>query len=346
MEYSKEQVIRRLGLLSDIVRSEIDTCYKELGMVKDAGVALGILTAIFTYIGYTTSKNAVLGYAIFSFFVFMVLFVVINFLAAMLMKKPKATQSNKVEPKALLQAFTIESMPQIIMPLLSNIVTIYVGLFLLHIIGFAYSGAGLGINTVFAVTSSNWVNSVYFLSVCVSVISMVLSLRKEEKLSFWAYACAYTLIMLTAFLYVGHYLVIPYLEWASYQLWLTVIIEALLYFTLIQYKYAINARLSIARYKNGLSIIKTKIEYLLLSAPEGKLTNAFREASLKLDEEYAVLQKPKLVISDSLPFLFRCYITIDMNAEVQTLEKLNAAAPKSSLKTTQKRPELRKANKM
>ena len=84
----------------------------------------------------------------------------------------------------------------------------------------------------------------------------------------------------------------------------------------------------------------------MLSAPEGKLTNAFREASLKLDEEYAVLQKPKLVISDSLPFLFRCYITIDMNAEVQTLEKLNAAAPKSSLKTTQKRPELRKANKM
>lgn len=320
---SKIQYTDMLRALYDRAGSEIDTCYKDLDLIKNAGVALAILTAIFTYIGYTVSSNAIFGYASFSFCVFLVLFVILNLVAGIVTKKtkPQDTNTKEIDLKRALDTFTGDLASQIFMPPISSIVLIFFCLFLLRTLGLAYSGAGLNFHTLFALTGNGYIDNIYVLSVSASIVSLILSLRKDIKISFLGYAIALAFILFTSILFVGYRIFTVYSEWLSYQLWLALIIELLLYAALMQYKYAINARLRISKYKNALSIVKAKAEYLLTKMPQGRVTKAFSETCCALEAEYDKLEKPKLVIAEGLPLLLQGYITIDMNAEVNTLDK-------------------------
>jgi hypothetical protein len=295
-------------------------------LIKNAGVALAILTAIFTYIGYTISSNAILGYVTFSFFVMVVLFSVLNIVAIKIIKKPPQDKKSKwqpINPKAAFNLLSNGLTGQIIQPLFSLMVIIYFSLFLLHAIGAAYSSVGLHLSTVFTLTGLWYIDFMYALSVLASAICIVISLRKDPQLSFFAYMVTTALILVIAFLFVGYNLIVGYSGWFSYQLWLTVIIEFLLYFALIQYRYATNARLRIDKYKNGLNIVRTKAEYLLSNMSAGCVTRKLYSTCAALETEYKQLEKPKLVIAEVLPFVLQGYVTIDMSEEVKALEQQN-----------------------
>lgn len=321
MGISKEYVLAKLQSLNGWVESEISTCYNDLDLIKNAGVAMGILTAIFTYIGYSVSRDAVLSYSTFSFFVFVVLFTIINFISIKMMAKAKKDNKSSQTPNPREVSSIFISDPfvsQIIAPLLSSLVVIYFSLFLLHAVGLSYSGIGLRFDTLFALTSSCLVNTLYALSVVVSVISVIISFRKNRSYTFLGYGAATLLIEAASFAFVLHNSLVGYPAWSSYQLWLTVIIEFLLYFALIQYQYATNAKLSITKYKNELSIIKANIEHLMIgNLPRHKSIKSFYEAYVALETEYQKLEKPKLVISEGVPLVLGVYVTLDMSREIR-----------------------------
>lgn len=318
MKRSRAYYINMLQLLYENAESEINACYGDLSLIKNTGMSIPILAAILTYVGYSV-KGALLGYATFSFFVSVFLFIIINCLAAAIAKNTDSKQSNrtKIEGPQLLSV-KMDLLNQIIRPIISSMVLIYFFLFLFHALGPAYSGAGLSINTIFVVTSSGIVNFAYAISFFASAVSIVLNLRKDDKLSFMGYLVATALILITSILFVANDFLIIYPYLFSYPFLLAVVIEILLYFALIQYKYAIAAKLRIAKYKNELCVVKAKAEYLIADAAKGPINQNFYSSCDSLEIEYAGLTKPKLVIADAIPLLLQGYITIDMAEEVKS----------------------------
>ena len=320
-----------LQSLYDRVESEIGATYKELDLIKNAGIAIGILTAILTYIGYSVSKDAFLSYASFSFFVFVFLFTVLNFLDAILRKRvnqlnthrPKktATQEHASAWTLLVSLINDPLISQIIMPLLYSLVVIYVGLFLLHGLGLAYSSARLSLNTIFVITNADtanhgFINDAYGLSVVVSIISIFLGFRHNKTFTFFGYAASVGLIELTSFAFVIGNLAGGYTSWTSYQLWLAVVIDLLVYFALNQYIYAVNAGNRLVKYKNELSILKARLDPLLASTLAGSTAAYIYKRYQSLEREYKRLEKPKLIIAEGIPLLLRVYVALDMSKEV------------------------------
>ncbi|MEM0143800.1 MAG: hypothetical protein QXL94_07650 [Candidatus Parvarchaeum sp.] len=303
--------------LSWAIETEIINIYNDLKLIKNAGFSAVILSFILGFLGYYISKNSILAFASFSFLLFTFLFMILNILAKFKAdeREPSGvkTDDKSLSVKSKLMFYRYNIVNQSIIPLYEAAAIILLLTFFIHVIGLNYSGVGLHMAAIFNLSASGFVNVLYFIAIILSAISILFSFfRSKDKIIVSAlYLLSYAFIEFTAFVWVGYQLLNNYQFWLSYQLWLAVLILGLAYFALVQYIYANNARVKLAKYKSELSITKAKLDYLLIT---GNKNPTLYEA---IKEEFLKEKKPKLVISP-LPILFlTVYVTLDMKEETE-----------------------------
>ncbi|MEM0142863.1 MAG: hypothetical protein QXL94_02770 [Candidatus Parvarchaeum sp.] len=303
--------------LSWAIETEIVNTSDDLKLIKNAGFSAVILSFVLGFLGYYISKNSILAFASFSFLLFIFLFMILNILAKFKAdeREPSGVKTDNkllsVKNKLMVYAYNITN--QFITPLYEAAAIILLLTFFIHVIGLSYSNVGLHLATIFNLSASGLVNFLYFIAIILSAISILFSFfRSRNKIIvFVLYLLSCAFIEVTAFVWVGYRLLNNYQFWLSYQLWLAVLILGLAYFALVQYIYANNARVKLAKYKSELSITKAKLDYLLVT---GNKNPTLYEA---IKEEFLKEKKPKLVISPSSILFLTVYVTLDMKEETE-----------------------------
>lgn len=319
-----EEILNKLQFLLETIKFEIDMAYKDLNLIKNSSLSATALSLILAYIGYTIIKNAIIGYATVAFFLFISIFFLLNLLWEFVhqnietdgLEKGKEDRHNVMEQSRLLQ-YTSWLKMQLLTPVYRSIALIYISVFLLHLVGLEYSSVGLNLGILFNLSNSSIVNVFYFISIIISVISISITFFfRGEQVKFISYILSYGFIELTTLSFLVYTIFFNNTILLSYQLWLMVIIIGLASFALMQYTYATDARTRISRYKNELSITKTKIEYLLLNSHE--MTDQKINASYQsFEREYKQLRKPKLIVASITGNLLTGYAALDMKEEAE-----------------------------
>lgn len=310
-------IISKLHTLKKLIEFEINTTYEELGLIKNPGFAVAILTILITYFAHS-SINSIMGFAtraylLFAFLLFLVLFVLTR--KGKANKQTTETRAKKFNIKQYIYGHKIAM--QVLVPLLSSFVIIYFGLFILHIYGLYYSSAGINLSTIFNLYNPI-VNFFYAISVIVAIITLITYLfkRDSEIIVPLMLIIDVGLIQLTSIFMIIYSLIGNYPFWFSYQLLLALIIVGLAYFALTQFTSAVAPKAKLTRYKNALSITKARVEYVLINKKDYNLED-LSDIYKQLEVEFTGVEKPKLMYVPWLPLFLDIYATLDMKEEAE-----------------------------
>ena len=310
-------IISKLHTLKRLIEFEINTTYEELGLIKNPGFAVAILTILITYFAYP-SITSIISFATIAYLLF-VFFILLLVLSRFIRKG----KSNKQTTETRVGKFNIKQYiyghkiaMQVLMPLLSSFVIIYFGLFILHIYGLYYSSVSIKLSTVFELY-----NPITSFSYAASIILVIITLivyffkHDSEILIPFMLILDVGLIQLTSiFLIINKFF--NYQFWFSYQLLLALIIVGLAYFSLAQYTSAVRARAKLTRYKNALSITKARLEYVFINKKDYNLED-LSDICKQLEVEFSGVEKPKLMYVPWLPLFLDIYATLDMKEETE-----------------------------
>ena len=231
-------------------------------------------------------------------------------------KQTTETRAKKFSIKQYIYRRKIER--QVLVPLLSSFVIIYLGLFILHIYGLYYSGAGITLSTVFDLNPTanfSCANFFYAISVITAIPALILYIfkRDSEIIVPSILIIDVRLIQLTSIFMIIYSLIGNYPFWFSYQLLLALIIVGLAYFALTQFTSAVVPKKKLTRYKNALSITKARLEYVLINKKDYNLED-LSDICKQLEVEFTGVEKPKLMYVPWLPLFLDIYSNANVMA--------------------------------
>lgn len=314
-------IIGKLYTLKKSIEFEINTTYEELGLIKNPGFAVAILTILITYFAYS-SINSIISYATRAYLLFAFLLLLVPFGLARKVKANKRTIKTKADKLNIKQyIYKYELSMQVFMPLLSSFVIIYFGLFILHVYGLHYSSVGITLSTVFNLNPTAnffYANFFYAISVITAIPALILYLfKRDSKIVVPSmFLLDVSLIQLTSISMIIYSLLGNYPFWFSYQLLLALIIVGLAYFALAQYTSSVAPKAKLTGYKNALSITKAKLEYVLINKKDYNLED-LSDICEQLEVEFSDVEKPKLIYVPKLPLFLDIYATLDMKEEAE-----------------------------
>ena len=305
-------IISKLYALRKSIEFEINTTYNELNLIKNSGFAVAILTILITYFAYH-SIISIISFATRAYLLFALLLLLVPFVSIRKGRANKQTTETKINKFNIKQyVYEHRVAMQVLLPLLGSFVIIYFGLFILHIYGLYYSGAGLKLSTAFYLYNP-LVSNLYAFSIILSTITLIIYFFKRDSdiLVPFLFILDVGLIQLTAFFLIIYSLFGKYPFWFSYQLWLALIIVGLGYFALAQYTSAVHPRAKLTYYKNSLSITKARLDHVIINKKNYDIEN-LSDIYAKLEIEFSRLEKPKLLYVSWLPPFLDLYTTLNM----------------------------------